>query len=88
MKFQDLLKDQYILHKKSIVFLQKKAYKDPTGGNSSIVKEFILPKEHNIESFKKAKEYLKKQKDEEEKKKIKEVNLPKTETQQDISDKI
>lgn len=34
IKFQDLIKDEFLLHKKTIKFLKKKKYKDHKGSNS------------------------------------------------------
>ena len=43
------------MHKKSIKFLKTKKYKNALGQNHNVVKPFILPKEYDIDEFKKLK---------------------------------
>lgn len=52
LKFQELLEDSYILHKRTIKFLNKKKYKCPIGSKAQRVLPFALPKEHDARSFK------------------------------------
>lgn len=46
-KFQELLKDQFILHKRTIKFLKKKKYKDWKGSEAQRVYPYILPKDYD-----------------------------------------
>ena len=66
-KFQDLVEDEYILHLKSIKFLKARRYKCAKGSESQRVVPFVLPKEHDVRSFKKVKESLKKEQEEQKK---------------------
>ena len=61
LRFQEHIKSQFILHKKSIKFIQKKKYKDAKGTGSQKVEEFVLLKEHSLEEFKKVKKRLQEQ---------------------------
>jgi len=47
LKFQELLKDQFLIHKKSIKFLKKKKYKDYKGTDSQKVYPYILPRDYD-----------------------------------------
>eukprot|EP00347_Sterkiella_histriomuscorum_P009421 403341278 len=62
-KFQQLLKDQFIIHKKSVKFLKKKKYKDYKGTESQKVYPFLLPKEADLKQFQDVKKKLKKEQD-------------------------
>jgi hypothetical protein len=55
MKFQNLVKDEYIIHKRTLKIEKKKRYKDHKGTGSETVPEFILPKELDIDVFKNVK---------------------------------
>lgn len=58
LRLQEFLKDEYVLHKKSIKFLKNKKYKDAKGTGSQKVQEFVLPKEFNIDEFKRVKKKI------------------------------
>jgi hypothetical protein len=75
MKFQALIKDEYIIHKKTIKIDKKKKYKNFKGTGSENVPDFILPKEFDINVFKKVKNSLLEKKKEEEKKSKPEVSI-------------
>lgn len=66
-KFQEHIEDEYILHTKSIKFLKNRKYKCAKGSESQKVVPFVLPKEHDVRSFKKVKESLKKEQEEQKK---------------------
>ena len=85
-RFQEVIADQYVIHKKSVKFLKKRKYKCSKGTNNQKVLPYLLPKEHDVKHFKAMKEKL--QKEQEEKQKLvqaqKEVKLP-TFTENDTS---
>ncbi len=60
MKFQEHVEDSYILHKRTVKFVNKKKYKCPNGSNAQIVQPFALPKEHDSRSFKQVREKIRK----------------------------
>ena len=59
LKFQEHVEDLYLIHKKSIKILKNHRYKCPK--KTGKVAPFVLPKEHDVRSFKQIKEKLKKE---------------------------
>lgn len=57
-KFQEFVKNDYIIHKKSVKVLKTKKYKDIKGTNNQKVPPYILPKEDDVRNFKIAKERM------------------------------
>ena len=51
VKFQEHVEHEYVIHKKSIKFLNKNKYKCGKGTNQQTVPSFVLPKEHDVRSF-------------------------------------
>jgi hypothetical protein len=68
VKFQEHVEHEYVIHKKSIKFLNKKKYKCGKGTNQQTVASFVLPKEHDVRSFKQVRERLRKEHEEQQKK--------------------
>mmetsp|Transcript_31412 Transcript_31412/g.30761 ORF Transcript_31412/g.30761 Transcript_31412/m.30761 type:complete len:160 (+) Transcript_31412:349-828(+) len=64
LRFQHHLKEEFVLHKKSIKLIKKKKYKDFQGTNSQTVHKHVLPKEYSEAEYK----VIKKKIDEEAKK--------------------
>jgi len=64
VKFQEHIEHEWIIHKKTIKFLNKKKYKCGKGSNATTVAPFVLPKEHDVRSFKQLREKLRKEHDE------------------------
>ena len=54
-KFQNLVKDRFLLHKGSLKLIKKSRYKPGKGGNATSPTPYILPAQHNIDTFKEIK---------------------------------
>ena len=57
-RFQDVLKEHYIFHKKSIKIVKGKKYKAWRGDND-IVPDYVLPEGYHIDHYKKAQKQMK-----------------------------
>jgi hypothetical protein len=64
LKFQEHIEHEWLIHKKTIKILSKKKYKCGKGSNSTLVPQFVLPKEHDVRSFKQLREKLRKEHEE------------------------
>ena len=58
------------MHKRTTKILSKKKYKCGKGSNSQSVPAFVLPKEHDVRSFKQLREKLRKEHEEQQRKQM------------------
>ena len=54
-KFQNLVKDRFLLHKGSLKLIKKTRYKSGKGGNATNPAPYVLPSQHNIDTFREIK---------------------------------